>query len=80
MIPFGKESDQHFSGGEWNRREVGATAWMEKRGRRWRRAGPGDGLPDGDGKMHFLVFLLLVTCLLSALVVGMDTCPVLGQA
>lgn len=46
-------------------------------GRRWRRVGPGDGLPDGDRNTPFLVFLLLVTCLLVALVAGIDTCPVL---
>lgn len=77
MIPFGKESDQHFSSWEWNRREMGANAWLGKRVKRRRKAGPGDVLPDGDGKMHFLVFLLLLTGFLGALVVGMDTCPVL---
>lgn len=39
-------------------------------------AGPGAGLPDKEGKMHLLVFLLLVAGL-CALLVGMDICSIL---
>lgn len=46
-------------------------------GRRWRRAGLGDVLPDGDGKTHFPDCLLLLTGLLYALMEEIDTCPVL---
>lgn len=43
-IPFGKESDQHFSSWEWKGRKVGATAWMgkwgEERVEKWARRWP----------------------------------------
>lgn len=58
------------TGGKWD--QLGGWG---RGGRRWRRAGPGDGLPDGEGKTSFSVFL--VTGLLTALVVVMYTCPVL---